>query len=611
MSDSDGNISEDLEFDYDDDEEVSFSEFTADENEIDLVNKFEEEVYIKKDLKKEAPSANRLQARAKYKAWSLEEYINHFFISKCKKLQSMKLPNCDFDDILIMLHAKNWGEESVINGCYDNPTKFFEDCGLPLRKRNNTFEVVKNFLCPICCSDDDIQTETYSLTCNHKFCVACYTRYVVGLVHEGKLITCPECKLSIPHGDVQKFVNVYNEQQQSGSSVLNSPFKFVVDDASKAFVKGSPIKTTIDLSSFELLKYAAKRNIDSNPGNFKYCPAPDCMHLVELLSPAKDGRTESENGKTMDEENIYKVPIVTCPKSHEFCYSCQFENHLPLPCWLVKAWIKKCNDDSETANWIDAHTQSCPKCDSQIEKNGGCNHMTCSTCAYHFCWICLEEWAKHGHQYYACNRFDPDTVNAAQKYKKSKRLTLKRYIFFYSRFSVHETSMEGDSKTLKKVNEKMTKYMNEESKRRNNAEVSSTNSLSWIDVQFLHDAIRQLTNGRKTLKWTYVFAFYLSKSNFSEIFEQMQDYLNKTVEDLSKIFEEIYAKKKDSSNLIMQNKLDIINLSNLVAQRQEKMIEFAFTGLEQKLLRLEEEKPESSLEPVQTQTQGQTKRKQR
>jgi len=33
-------------------------------------------------------------------------------------------------------------------------------------------------------------------------------------------------------------------------------------------------------------------------------------------------------------------------------------------------------------------TKSCPRCDFETEKNGGCNHMTCQHCKCDWCWIC-------------------------------------------------------------------------------------------------------------------------------------------------------------------------------------------------------------------------------
>ena len=37
----------------------------------------------------------------------------------------------------------------------------------------------------------------------------------------------------------------------------------------------------------------------------------------------------------------------------------------------------------------------CPNCTIYIEKTGGCDHMTCKTCGYEFCWECLQSYRNH------------------------------------------------------------------------------------------------------------------------------------------------------------------------------------------------------------------------
>ena len=46
--------------------------------------------------------------------------------------------------------------------------------------------------------------------------------------------------------------------------------------------------------------------------------------------------------------------------------------------------------------------------------------------------------------------------------------------------------------------------------------------MSWVEVEFLHIAVDVLRKSRKCLMFSYVFAFYLKKSNYAEIFEDNQ-----------------------------------------------------------------------------------------
>jgi ariadne-1 len=50
-------------------------------------------------------------------------------------------------------------------------------------------------------------------------------------------------------------------------------------------------------------------------------------------------------------------------------------------------------------------------------------------------------------------------------------------------------------------------------------DMQQNSDLSWIEVQFLKKAVDITVQCRTTLKWTYAFAFYLDKSNHTELFE--------------------------------------------------------------------------------------------
>lgn len=62
-------------------------------------------------------------------------------------------------------------------------------------------------------------------------------------------------------------------------------------------------------------------------------------------------------------------------------------------------------------------------------------------------------------------------------------------------------------------------------------------NMSWIEVQFLRKAVDVLSECRRTLMYTYAFAFYLQKDNQSEIFEDNQRDLEHATEQLSEFLE--------------------------------------------------------------------------
>ena len=69
----------------------------------------------------------------------------------------------------------------------------------------------------------------------------------------------------------------------------------------------------------------------------------------------------------------------------------------PLFFRITRHWemIWKGTDDFWNQIWKEMWAKFCPKCDSPIEKNGGCYHMTCQNCSYQFCWDCLQPYNGH------------------------------------------------------------------------------------------------------------------------------------------------------------------------------------------------------------------------
>jgi ariadne-1 len=110
-----------------------------------------------------------------------------------------------------------------------------------------------------------------------------------------------------------------------------------------------------------------KSYVDDFP-SLKWCPFPNCEDAIYC--------------KVIPDDLDVVVPSVSCSHDHRFCFGCSGPDHQPANCRVAKMWLKKCADDSETSNWIAANTKECPKCQSTIEKNGGCNHMTCRKCKY-------------------------------------------------------------------------------------------------------------------------------------------------------------------------------------------------------------------------------------
>ncbi len=83
--------------------------------------------------------------------------------------------------------------------------------------------------------------------------------------------------------------------------------------------------------------------------------------------------------------------IVTCIRCRQkTCFTHKIAWHQGLTCEEYDLTID--NNLQSSLQWITQNTKECPNCHFRIEKNDGCDHMTCIKCQYEFCWSCLADF---------------------------------------------------------------------------------------------------------------------------------------------------------------------------------------------------------------------------
>lgn len=236
-------------------------------------------------------------------------------------------------------------------------------------------------------------------------------------------------------------------------------------------------------------QFAFKDFVKSHP-ELRFCPGPNCQIIVRSREIAPK-----------------RVVCTFCTTS--FCFKCGMDYHAPTDCQIIRKWLTKCADDSETANYISANTKDCPKCHICIEKNGGCNHMQCFNCKYDFCWMCLGDWKTHGSEYYECSRYKDNPNIANESVHVQAREALKKYLHYYERWENHSKSLQLEQQTLDRlrtrINEKVMK-----------------GSGTWIDWQYLFNAASLLAKCRYTLQYTYPYAYFMESGSRKDLFEYQQ-----------------------------------------------------------------------------------------
>jgi IBR domain/IBR domain, a half RING-finger domain len=268
--------------------------------------------------------------------------------------------------------------------------------------------------CPVC-MDEMVLSDCVVPGCGHAHCVDCFTQYASVKVNNSgagdaaDTITCPapDC------GDVIDY------------ALLRS----VLDP-----------KTLQRFQNFSASSYVAKAS------NLQWCPAPGgCPKNGVIALSHKYGA--SALGKS--------AIMVGCECGFIFCFGCGREGHWPAECahidWFEKQFGRQLDadgsaNDMQSVSWLEKYTQDCPKCRAPTEKSGGCNHMTCQTCRYEYCWMCLSIWSG---SHYTCqaveDRSSAGGRSLLERFFKASDLSWNQL------YTLHERSRIHDDPRIKKI----------------------------------------------------------------------------------------------------------------------------------------------------------------
>jgi len=425
----------------------------------------------------------------------------------------------------LLLRHYSWKKERLIARMCENPELVLKEAGVTSDGNADAITISKAVIstgedgCSIC-GDDTPAERCTALTCGHRFCNDCWRNYMTLKIKEGEVV-----KLKCMHVKCN----------------------LVIDEAT--------VRKIVDAPTYErYLRFITKAFVEDSDGRIKWCPQASCGNAITA--------------------DMITGTFVKCSCGYRFCFACYREAHAPVACDQVKLWEKKCQDDSETMHWKYANTKDCPKCETAVEKNGGCNHMTCRQCKYEWCWMCSKPWKGHN-DYYNCNKFlkkekpkspwfsslrtsKKDRQKEKEEEREKNRLALERYIHYYTRFLNHSHSSELEKQIRVRATAKMTELQKE----------ASTSS----EVHYLLDGTEVLLECRNVLKWTYVVAYYLPEVGpEKELFEYLQEDLEKTTESLSELLEKNEAGQ--------DHRLKTLNIMQLSKTQRDNLLK----GIEQGL----------------------------
>uniref|UniRef100_A0A3B3S9P4 Cullin 7 n=1 Tax=Paramormyrops kingsleyae TaxID=1676925 RepID=A0A3B3S9P4_9TELE len=395
----------------------------------------------------------------------------------------------------LLVHCK-WNVDILIQRYTDDPDALILAAGL--KGRNPQPPPSPTSQCPVCLTPQSGEPDpTPTLCCMHYCCRSCWQKYLTARIEQNLVMHC-----NCPITDCRA-----QPTSQFFLSILTD--KDIIAKYKNALLRGY-----VECCS-----------------NLTWCTNPQGCDQI------------------LCKENIGSMG--TCSKCcWSSCFSCNFpEAHYPASCSHMSQWM----DDGGYYEGMSMEAQSkhlakliskrCPSCQSQIEKNEGCLHMTCAKCNHGFCWRCLKPWKPTHKDYYNCSAM---VSKAARQEKKFQD--------YNERCTFHNQAKDF--------------AINLENK------VSSINeALQMKSLTFVIDACKILAQARKVLAYSCVYSYYNQDTEKMDVMEQQTEALDLHTNALQILLEETLLQCTDLASCVRLLKPEHLNTGlELIRRIQERLV---------------------------------------
>eukprot|EP01062_Namystynia_karyoxenos_P067913 TRINITY_DN62026_c0_g1_i1.p1 TRINITY_DN62026_c0_g1~~TRINITY_DN62026_c0_g1_i1.p1 ORF type:complete len:542 (+),score=160.80 TRINITY_DN62026_c0_g1_i1:110-1735(+) len=391
----------------------------------------------------DAGAAAAAASEAQPQVWSLARVAEErqTLVDECAQLLGFSQA-----DAALVLQYFKWDKIHLQERFFDDPDRLLREADVA--PGGVQFGPPQDISCRICFGDLAGCPRFAALRCGHWFCSDCWGEYLGSRMLLTPLqavgTRCPQRACTVRVGR-----DAFLSPDLLHSAALRDRY---IDYELRCFVEGNPC--------------------------MRWCPGAGCDRAVLV----KENDPSNPTG-------------VDCHCGCSFCFSCGEEVHCPCSCRLYSDWLEKERGEEKTGEWMAAHTKPCPKCRSIIEKNGGCNRVTCQKCGLGFCWMCGST------EHYACNVYNKTKEMARDRARQLHDM----YMFYYDRYRTHALSKRLETRVLRSAQERMRRLQAE------------GNQGGYVVLIYLEEAAKELAASRHVLKHTYPYAYFLRMKEEGEL----------------------------------------------------------------------------------------------